>query len=252
MRGFNLRRIGTLPLMTDLGFTRETRFLAGAIVAAGGLGPDFSAGVFNPALRLSSRFWVRRQAAAHSRLFMWVSRSQKPMQAAKLSPPPPGMLGADRLGLDVPEPPLPGKVETAPPVALGGVRGLPGGMVVVMPPGVVTVVPPPPLTKLDVGGGDMGAMAGTCGAGVPMAGGPSAPGVVGATPDGDRVSDCPSDGLLPIDGAAAAAPPDVEPPRPPTWAPESCGEAAMRRTAAVARHAARGLSMGHLRLRQRP
>jgi hypothetical protein len=117
-------------------------------------------------------------------------------------------------------------------------------MVVVMPPGVVTVVPPPPLRKFDVGGGDMGATGGICGAGVPMADGPRAPGVVGATVDGDCVSDPPD--RLPGDGADVAAP-EVEPPRPPTWAPASRGEAAMRRPAAVAKHAARGLNMGCLR-----
>jgi hypothetical protein len=43
---------------------------------------------------------VRRQAAFHSVLVICVSRSQKPMQAASVLPPPPGALGADSLGLD--------------------------------------------------------------------------------------------------------------------------------------------------------
>lgn len=42
---------------------------------------------------------VRRQAAFHSVLFMWVAASQKPMQSARVLPPPPGALGADSLGL---------------------------------------------------------------------------------------------------------------------------------------------------------
>jgi hypothetical protein len=83
------------------------------------------------------------------------------MQAPTLSPPPPATLGADRLGLrEAAEPPPPGKVETELP-AVGGVKTLPAGTVVVSPPGVVTVVPPPLLTKLDVGGGDKGAMGAT-------------------------------------------------------------------------------------------
>ena len=42
---------------------------------------------------------VRTQAAFHSALLMCVSWSQKPMQSASDSPPPPGVLGADSLGL---------------------------------------------------------------------------------------------------------------------------------------------------------
>ena len=42
---------------------------------------------------------VRTQAAFHSALLMCVSWSQKPMQSASDLPPPPGVLGADSLGL---------------------------------------------------------------------------------------------------------------------------------------------------------
>lgn len=44
---------------------------------------------------------VRRQAAFHSALVMCVARSQKPMQASNVLPPPPGALGADSLGLEL-------------------------------------------------------------------------------------------------------------------------------------------------------
>ena len=47
----------------------------------------------------SSLFSVRVQAARHSTLLICVPRSQKPMQACRVSPPPPGVLGADSLGL---------------------------------------------------------------------------------------------------------------------------------------------------------
>jgi hypothetical protein len=53
-------------------------------------------------VRRSSRFWVRAQAARHSTLLMCVPASQKLMQACTVSPPPPGALGADWLGL-IPE-----------------------------------------------------------------------------------------------------------------------------------------------------
>jgi hypothetical protein len=42
---------------------------------------------------------VRIQAAFHSALLMCVSESQNPMQSARDSPPPPGALGAESLGL---------------------------------------------------------------------------------------------------------------------------------------------------------
>jgi hypothetical protein len=47
----------------------------------------------------SSRFSVRTHAVRHSVLLMCVPRSQKLMQSAIVSPPPPGWLGADSLGL---------------------------------------------------------------------------------------------------------------------------------------------------------
>ena len=45
----------------------------------------------------------RLQAARHSPLLMCVAASQKPMQSASDLPPPPGALGADSLGLLLPE-----------------------------------------------------------------------------------------------------------------------------------------------------
>jgi hypothetical protein len=45
---------------------------------------------------------VRKQAPRHSRLFICVAGSQKPIHAARSLPPPPGALGADSLGLDEP------------------------------------------------------------------------------------------------------------------------------------------------------
>jgi hypothetical protein len=42
---------------------------------------------------------VRLQATRHSAFVMCVSRSQKPMQSWSDLPPPPGLLGADWLGL---------------------------------------------------------------------------------------------------------------------------------------------------------
>jgi hypothetical protein len=45
----------------------------------------------------------RLQAARHSTLLMCVAASQKPMQSASDLPPPPGLLGADWLGLLLPE-----------------------------------------------------------------------------------------------------------------------------------------------------
>jgi hypothetical protein len=45
---------------------------------------------------------VRKQAVCHSRLLMCVAGSQKPIQSVNRLPPPPGVLGADSLGLDEP------------------------------------------------------------------------------------------------------------------------------------------------------
>ena len=47
-------------------------------------------------------FIERLQAARHSTLVMCVAASQKPMQSASDLPPPPGLLGADSLGLLLP------------------------------------------------------------------------------------------------------------------------------------------------------
>ena len=48
-------------------------------------------------------FIERLQAARHSPLLMCVAASQKPMQAESALPPPPGLLGADWLGLLLPD-----------------------------------------------------------------------------------------------------------------------------------------------------
>jgi hypothetical protein len=48
---------------------------------------------------LGSSSILRTQAAFHSALLICVSRSQNPMQSASNLPPPPGVLGADALGL---------------------------------------------------------------------------------------------------------------------------------------------------------
>jgi hypothetical protein len=48
-------------------------------------------------------FIERLQAARHSTLVMCVAASQKPMQSASDLPPPPGLLGADWLGLLPPD-----------------------------------------------------------------------------------------------------------------------------------------------------
>jgi hypothetical protein len=58
--------------------------------------------------------------ARHSTLLMCVAASQKPMQSASDLPPPPGLLGADSLGLPLPDE-VPGERaglgEPPPPVA---------------------------------------------------------------------------------------------------------------------------------------
>jgi hypothetical protein len=95
----------------------------------------------------SSLFSVRVQAARHSTLLICVPRSQKPMQACRVSPPPPGTLGADSLGLAL-------------EAADDAVRSVRAG---------------PPLDSIVwAGGGDNGATAGVCGAGVAMADGGNA------------------------------------------------------------------------------
>ena len=90
----------------------------------------------------SSLCSVRVQAARHSTLLMCVPRSQKSMQACRVSPPPPGTLGADSLGLAL-------------EAADDAVRSVRAG---------------PPLDSIVwAGGGDNGAMAVVWGAGVAMA-----------------------------------------------------------------------------------
>jgi hypothetical protein len=85
------------------------------------------------------------QAARHSRLVMWVAGSQNRMQSSSVLPPPPGVLGAASLE--------PGESASEPCLA----------------------VPPPDKTLGDTCG-DKGAMAGTWGAGAPIAeGGPALP-----------------------------------------------------------------------------
>jgi hypothetical protein len=76
------------------------------------------------------------QAARHSALLMCVAASQKPMQSASDLPPPPGLLGADWLGLPLPDE-VPGERarlgEPPPPVAnwlgKGSDKGDSGGAV---------------------------------------------------------------------------------------------------------------------------
>jgi hypothetical protein len=54
-------------------------------------------------LTSGNSFIERLQAARHSTLVMCVAASQKPMQSASDLPPPPGLLGADWLGLLLPD-----------------------------------------------------------------------------------------------------------------------------------------------------
>jgi hypothetical protein len=73
-------------------------------------------------LMSGNSFIERLQAARHSTLVMCVAASQKPMQSASDLPPPPGLLGADWLGLLLPDE-VPGEraseepPEEPPPVA---------------------------------------------------------------------------------------------------------------------------------------
>ena len=54
-------------------------------------------------LTSGNSFIERLQAARHSTLVMCVAASQKPMQSASDLPPPPALLGADSLGLPLPD-----------------------------------------------------------------------------------------------------------------------------------------------------
>jgi len=97
------------------------------------------------------RLRVRLQAAFHSCLLMCVAGSQKPMQSLRVFPPPPGVLGADSLG-------LPGDSARLPPDCAGV---------------------PPPERMLGCSAGESGATLGTCGARVPIAGAGAGAGVAG-------------------------------------------------------------------------
>ena len=69
----------------------------------------------------------RLQAARHSPLLMCVAASQKPMQSESALPPPPGLLGADWLGLLLPDEVLPGeRASEEPPEEPPPVSGLMG------------------------------------------------------------------------------------------------------------------------------
>jgi hypothetical protein len=72
-------------------------------------------------------FIERLQAARHSTFVMCVAASQKPMQSASDLPPPPGLLGADWLGLLLPDEVLPGeRASEEPPEEPPPVSGLTG------------------------------------------------------------------------------------------------------------------------------
>ena len=85
---------------------------------------------------------MRLQAARHSAFDMCVAGSQKPMQSAKVLPPPPGALGADSLGLADEEP---------------------GDSARLLAPGE-----PPPVANCVDSCGESGAKAGAWGAGAPI------------------------------------------------------------------------------------
>ena len=208
----------------------SARITSSAVKAGAGV---FAAAAISSDLTLSRRFITRRQEAAHSRLLMCVPESQKPMQSLNVSPPPPGVLGADRLGLTLvtpmgaivaaEPPPPPGKVGVTPTPGAAVVSPLGVVVVVVVPPGVVTVVPPLP-RNVDVVGGLSGAMGATCGAGVPIADGGSVLGVVVGLGGGDASEplepNAPpvAEPLLNDDLGDVAENPDAAPPRLPPWA----------------------------------
>jgi hypothetical protein len=118
-----------------------------------GLRPEGQPGGYH--LTSGNSFIARLQAARHSTLLMCVAASQKPMQSASDLPPPPGLLGADSLGL------LPDEV--------------PGERASDEPP-----EEPPPVAKLLGKGSDIGDSPGTVGvavAGTPAGGVSPAEGV---------------------------------------------------------------------------
>ena len=137
------------------------------------------------------------QAALHCGLLMCVPLSQKFMQSCSPLPPPPGVLGALSLGLEL--------VLLPPPLEDGvvSVRGEDKGATPAVPPedglvgAVVCGVRSEEESGAATGGGDRGATGATRGAGVP-----TADGAVGA------------DGAGAADGAAGA----LEPERCPTAA----------------------------------
>jgi hypothetical protein len=135
----------------------------------------------------------RLQAARHSDLLICVPASQKPIQAASDRPPPPGLLGADSLGL---------------PEAVAGDRARLGDE-------------PPPVANWVCSGSDMGESAGKAGSGLAAAagavtGGSSPAGSVAAAAEAalealaagsaaDGVTcDPPAAGVVPTTLAAAA------------------------------------------------
>jgi hypothetical protein len=94
----------------------------------------------------------RLQAARHSGFVMWVAASQKPMQSLSDLPPPPGLLGADWLGLE------------------GDVAGESARF----------GEDPPPVANWVGNGSDIGESAGSAGSGAADAAGPVTGVVVGA------------------------------------------------------------------------
>jgi hypothetical protein len=139
-------------------------------------------------LMSGNSFIERLQAARHSTLLMCVAASQKPMQSASDLPPPPGLLGADWLGLSLPDD------------VLGGERASEE------PP-----EEPPPVAKLLGKGSDMGDSGATVDPGCCVVGV-----VVAATPAGgvspaEGVDDPPEgvddDDVDDVDGAAGVVEP---------------------------------------------
>src|SRR5262245_7466892 len=118
----------------------------------------------------------RLQAARHSTLVICVPLSQKPMQSASDLPPPPGVLGADSLGLPLPE-------------AVPGASARSGEE-------------PPPVENWLGNGSDMGDSGGTLDpSAVPLGV------VVAATPDGGVSPPADGVGDNAVDGAAGVAGP---------------------------------------------
>ena len=115
---------------------------------------------------------VRRHAAFHSTLLMCVARSQKPMQACKDLPPPPGALGANSLGLPDDEP---------------GDRAR-------------ELVVEPPVANCSGSCGDSGAISGTLCIGVPISAGGSVGGAIVSGPIVEAADDEPEPVVPPLEG----------------------------------------------------